>query len=134
MTGRILVSNHPSRCASAARRWLSAANDLIRTRHPEDLGHVFGGESHVNVVEGVPETVVDHRVNERGVAHAHAVASRLSKWGVLLIDSMPPATTTSASPVATAWAASITAFKPDPQTLLMVRAATRSSRPARRAA
>src|SRR3989304_5604498 len=34
--------------------------------------------------------------------------------------SMPPATTISASPRATAWAARATAFKPEPHTLLMV--------------
>src|ERR687894_259165 len=37
---------------------------------------------------------------------------------------MPPATAMSMSPSAIPWAASITAFNPDPQTLLMVRAAT----------
>ena len=47
----------------------------------------------------------------------------------MLIDSMPPATATSMSPVAMPWAASITAFSPEPQTLLMVSAATRSCRP-----
>ena len=40
------------------------------------------------------------------------------------MDSMPPATTTSASPVGMPCAASITALRPEPQTLLMVRAAT----------
>src|SRR5438093_914367 len=47
---------------------------------------------------------------------------------------MPPATTTSESPAAIAWAASITAFRPEPQTLLIVRAATLGGRPAPRAA
>ena len=47
----------------------------------------------------------------------------------MLIDSMPPATATSMSPVAMPWAASITAFSPEPQTLLIVSAATRSASP-----
>ena len=47
----------------------------------------------------------------------------------LLIDSMPPATATSMSPVAMPCAASITAFSPEPQTLLIVSAATWSARP-----
>src|SRR6478672_9540734 len=47
---------------------------------------------------------------------------------------MPPATTTSTSPVAMPWAASMTAFSPDPQTLLMLSAATESDRPPRSAA
>jgi hypothetical protein len=49
------------------------------------------------------------------------------------IDSMPPATTMSLSPVAMPWAASITAFKPEPHTLLIVSAATFGGRPARMA-
>src|SRR5271163_4688671 len=50
------------------------------------------------------------------------------------MDSMPPATTTSDSPSCTAWAARATAFRPEPQTLLMVRAATLGSQPPLRAA
>jgi len=42
---------------------------------------------------------------------------------------MPPATTISDSPVCTACAASATAFSPEPQTLLIVIAATRGSQP-----
>src|SRR6184192_3818937 len=45
------------------------------------------------------------------------------------IDSMPPATTISDSPSSTACAASATAFRPEPQTLLMVIAATRGWQP-----
>ncbi len=48
--------------------------------------------------------------------------------------SMPPATTTSASPQRMAWAASITALRDDPQTLLMVMASTSQGRPALTAA
>src|SRR5256885_9590974 len=44
--------------------------------------------------------------------------------------SWPPATTISLSPVATAWAASITAFRPEPQTALMVRAGVSLATPA----
>ena len=48
--------------------------------------------------------------------------------------SMPPATTTSASPARIAWAASMTAFSPEPHTLLTVKAAMVSGRPALSAA
>src|SRR6188508_759092 len=51
------------------------------------------------------------------------------RCGVLLIDSMPPATTMSVSPAAMPCAASITAFRPEPHTLLIVIAATCSCRP-----
>ena len=55
------------------------------------------------------------------------------RYGQLLIDSMPPATAMSMSPAAMPCAASITAFSPEPHTLLMVSAATLVSR-ARRGA
>ncbi len=48
--------------------------------------------------------------------------------------SMPPATTTSASPTWIAWAASMTALSPEPQTLLTVIASTSQGIPARIAA
>ena len=56
--------------------------------------------------------------------------ARVSMYGQLLIDSMPPATATSMSPVAMPCEASMTALSPDPHTLLMVRAATWSPSPA----
>src|SRR6516165_2883152 len=52
-----------------------------------------------------------------------------SKYGQFDMDSMPPATTISSSPNCTAWAASPTAFSPEPHTLLMVIAATRAPQP-----
>src|SRR5258707_7492277 len=55
--------------------------------------------------------------------------TRGSRYGALLIDSIPPATATSMSPARIAWSAIITAFRPEPQTLLMVSAATCSGRP-----
>ncbi len=47
---------------------------------------------------------------------------------------MPPATTTSASPSATAWAPAITALSPEPHTLLSVQHGVASGRPAYSAA
>src|SRR5688572_15736654 len=55
--------------------------------------------------------------------------TRGSRYGALLIDSMPPATAMSMSPVAIPCDASITAFRPEPHTLLMVSAATFSLSP-----
>ncbi|MNT05666.1 hypothetical protein D3C72_1402940 [compost metagenome] len=57
-----------------------------------------------------------------------------STCGAALMFSMPPATTISASPAMIALAASITAFRPEPHTLLMVMAGTMSGRPALREA
>ena len=52
------------------------------------------------------------------------------RWGALLMLSIPPATITSASPSMICCAASATAMRPLPQTLLMVAAGTWSGRPA----
>ena len=48
--------------------------------------------------------------------------------------SMPPATTTPASPSRIAWSASITAFMPEAQALLIVAAPTAAARPPKIAA
>ena len=48
--------------------------------------------------------------------------------------SMPPATMICASPARIAWSASITAFSPEPHTLLIVSAAIVSGKPAYSAA
>ena len=47
-----------------------------------------------------------------------------SRCGALLIDSWPPATTTSTSPARMSWSASAIASTPERQTLLIVRAGT----------
>jgi hypothetical protein len=52
-----------------------------------------------------------------------------STWGARLMLSWPPAMTISESPSRTAWAASMTAFRPEPQTALMVSAGTVTGRP-----
>ena len=43
-----------------------------------------------------------------------------SRWGALVIDSMPPATTISTSPARISWSAIAIALRPDRHTLLMV--------------
>ena len=55
-----------------------------------------------------------------------------STSGAWLIDSVPPASTTSAWPVRMNMAAWMTASKPEPQSRLTVRAGTASGTPARR--
>ena len=37
--------------------------------HAEALGHVLGGNAHVVIVEGVPQAIVDHNVNNLAVVH-----------------------------------------------------------------
>src|SRR6059036_2300592 len=58
----------------------------------------------------------------------------LTRYGARLIDSMPPARTTSAEPARIMSDANITACSPEPHTLLTVTAPTRSGRPANSAA
>lgn len=58
----------------------------------------------------------------------------LSRCGALVIDSMPPATTACAEPALMMSCASITAFMPEPQTLLMVVQPAASEMPALREA
>src|SRR5437016_4932610 len=58
----------------------------------------------------------------------------LTRYGARLIDSMPPARTTSAEPARIMSDANITACSPEPHTLLTVTAPTRSGRPADNAA
>jgi hypothetical protein len=52
----------------------------------------------------------------------------------MLMFSMPPATTTSASPVWIAWAASMTVFRAEPHTLLTVMHSASQGMPALTAA
>src|SRR5262249_31219757 len=56
------------------------------------------------------------------------------RYGAFDMLSMPPAMTTSASPVLIAWTPKMIDFRPEPQTLLTVTAPTPSTRPPRRAA
>ena len=44
----------------------------------------------MGVVEGVPEPVVDHGVDQLGVAHARPRTAWHQAQGATLIDSMPP--------------------------------------------
>ena len=53
-----------------------------------------------------------------------------STWGDRLMFSCPPATTISLSPVATAWAASMTDLRPEPHTALIVKAGVSLATPA----
>src|SRR5688500_9961831 len=62
------------------------------------------------------------------------VRAPLSRCGALVIDSMPPATTTVAEPALIRSWANITAFMPEPHTLLMVVQPAASGIPTARAA
>src|SRR5262249_53833167 len=74
-----------------------------------------------------PSLIIESRISASPMRRPSR--TRGSRYGQLLIDSMPPATATSMSPTRIAWSASITAFSPEPHTLLTVSAATWSGRP-----
>ena len=74
-TGSISAANRPSRCAASARRKLSFANSSCASRENlYSLRAELAAVAHVDVAVRVPEAVVDHAVDERGVAHARAAA------------------------------------------------------------
>ena len=76
---------------------------LLRAGDLPLLGDVLGGVAHVVAVEGVPQAVLDHGVDQFEGAHLHAVAQMLRSAAPWLIDSWPPATTMSLSPLRIAW-------------------------------
>ncbi|MNS65827.1 hypothetical protein D3C72_990090 [compost metagenome] len=60
---------------------VAAGRPLVHglTGHAELLGDVGAVDAHVDVVEGAPQAVVDHRVDQFAVAHAVAVAGLLEQ-------------------------------------------------------
>src|SRR3954449_11732677 len=82
---------------------------------------------HCSKAHHSPSLIIESRISALPIRRPSR--TRGSRYGQLLIDSMPPATATSMSPTRIAWSASITAFSPEPHTLLIVSAATWSGRP-----
>ena len=72
---------------------------LLLARDLPLLGDVLGGGAHVIAVEGVPQAVLDHGVDQLERAHLRAVAQMLRSAAPWLMDSWPPATTMSLSPL-----------------------------------
>ncbi len=54
---------------------------LLLAGELEGLGHVLGGGAHVVAVEGVPEPVLDHGIDELEIAHLLAAAQVLRVGG-----------------------------------------------------
>jgi hypothetical protein len=90
--------------------------------------------AHVTVLDGAPQAVVDGGVDERRVAQTGPKRAPGRRYGAVFIDSIPPATTRSASPARISEAASMMALSPEPHTRLIVVALVPSGRPAARAA
>ena len=112
--------------ASANASW-SLAADVVLDRDALGVG------AHVAVLDRAPQAVVDGRVDERRRRRGGSRSGRPGRrYGAPFIDSMPPATTTSASPARISAAASMIALRPEPQTRLIVvaRRRVREARPA----
>ena len=132
VTGAISASNRPASMAAIAFWWLASANASWSSRLTCVLDRdALGVGAHVAVLDRAPQAVVDGRVDRarrcRGGSRSGRPAAR---YGAPFIDSMPPATATSASPARISAAASMIALSPEPQTRLMVVAEVVSGRPA----
>ncbi len=62
---------------------LDGVTVLLLSRDAVPLGDQLAGEAHVDVMEAVPEAVVNHRVDDRRVAHAQAFAHAVEKIGAV---------------------------------------------------
>ena len=82
----------------------------------------------------VREPPAERRVLELAAPRSHAASALPRTYGARVIDSTPPATNTSPSSTAIAWAAALMAWRPEPHSRLTVWPATSTGRPARSAA
>ena len=74
-TGAISASKTPFFCAAAARWWERAANSSCSARVDAEAGVVLlGGLAHRDVLEGVGQAVVGHRVEHLDRAVLEALA------------------------------------------------------------
>ena len=132
-TGTATISSLklPAAIAAAARAWLCAANASCAARVTWYLSATFSAVMPMWMSANA------------SVSPSWSMWSSTSPWpsrwpqrapgsryGAPLMLSVPPATTTSASPALIACAASITALRPEPQTLLTVCAGTDFGMPA----
>ena len=79
MTGAISSLNLPAFCAASALFCEATANLSCVVAGDLPLARdVLGRGAHVIAVEGVPQAVLDHRVDHLEVAHLHAVAQMLA--------------------------------------------------------
>ena len=125
VTGTISCANSPAAAAAAARWWDRAAKLSCSNL-------VIGSRSLVcSVSEPIAWSVNTSRRPSNSVWSSSVTSPNLkpaldprSRCGAFVMDSMPPATTTSYSPALISWSASAMASRPDRQTLLMVMAGT----------
>ena len=94
---------------------------LLLARDFVFFGDEFGGHAHVEVVVNVPQSVVNHGVDDFGVAECGSrCARRAADRGSWTSTPCRRRRRFRLSPSITPCAASATALRPEPQTLLMV--------------
>ena len=130
-TGAISALNAPSACAFCARRVDSSAYSSCAAR--ENLKSAAHFSPHIPMCMSLygsqsPSWII--RSLSSVLPMRAPVRAECVKYGALDIDSIPPATTTSASPSAMTRAPSMTASSPEPQTLLTVTQGTVFGMPA----
>ncbi len=121
-TGVISSRNRPSRCAAEARWWERRPHASWSSRLTPNCSDTFSAVSPI-------ERYTCGRVSARS-------GSGVNRWpimGTKLMDSIPPAITTSWTPAWTDWVASASACSPEAQKRLMVMALALIGSPAPRA-
>ena len=131
-TGTISAANLPASIAATALRCDCSANVSCALRETPRLARgVFGMPAHVHIAERAPQPVANHPVDECLVAKLVAVARAVEvvrRVGHGLLAARDERAR--ASPARIDCAASMTALRPEPQTLLMVTADTVAGTPA----
>jgi hypothetical protein len=121
VTGAISSLKVPSFTAACARRTDSVANSSCSSRvKPYFDTHCSPNTPMACLSYGLTSPSHAMWSSISTLPNLVPVREFISTCGALVIDSMPPATTTSTEPALMASCASITAFMPEPQTLLMV--------------
>ncbi|EWS64523.1 hypothetical protein Y695_02233 [Hydrogenophaga sp. T4] len=131
LTPTISSLNLPAACAAAAFAWLPAARASCISRVMPWALATFSAVMPMwywLYTSHRPSTIMVSVIFQSPMRWPSRLP--LSTCGLALMFSWPPAITISLSPQATAWAASITAFRPEPQTALMVSAGVSLATPA----
>jgi hypothetical protein len=121
VTGAISSGEPPAFWAASALFWEATAKASWSPRVICQLGDVLGRLTHVVAVEGVPQAVLDHGVDQAR-SPILVPLRRCAACGAWLMLSWPPATTMLAEPSAICWAPSATARRPEPQSWLRLQA------------
>ncbi len=120
-TGTISSSNSPFFAATAARWCDCAANASCSSRLIPSRPLWCSVDSPIAMCSKLsvrPSKAIESRTST--APYLYPVREPGSRCGALVIDSMPPATTTSTSPALISWSASAMASSPDRHTLLIV--------------